>query len=378
MIKRHSHNGSFLRNFSKGNGSYDLVLLAVTVCLLVFGIIMVYNSSVALAIRDFGDQYYYVREQVKGLVVGLIALAVFSRIHYRKLYGIALPLLISTLVLLVFVFFPGIGVRALGASRWVRLGPIGLQPAELAKLAMVVYLSAWFSTPEKGRFLSFIILISMVVGLVLIEPDMGTSIILVVISIIMYFVSGAPFKHFMVLVPCVIGAFLLLAIISPYRFSRITTFLHPQSDPLGASYQVQQALLAVGSGGFWGVGLGKSRQKYEYLPEANTDSIFAIVAEEGGFIGSLILIGAVFVLLWRGFTIAIRAPDRFAQLLSVGIISWIGFQTTLNIAANLSLLPLTGIPLPLISYGSSGLVIILAGIGILLNISTFRSGGRHI
>jgi cell division protein FtsW len=375
-MKRHERKNATIPNAYKGKGRYDLFVLGIVSGLVIFGIIMVYNSSVALAIRDFGDQYYYVREQLKGLVVGIIALIIFSRIHYRKLYGIAIPVLIATLVLLMAVFLPGIGVRALGASRWIRLGPIGLQPAEFAKLAMVIYLSAWFSTREKERFFSFLILISMVVGLVLIEPDMGTSIILIVISIIMYFVSGAPLRHFALLAPCVVGAFLLLAVISPYRFSRITTFLHPSSDPLGASYQVRQALLAVGSGGFWGVGLGKSRQKYEYLPEANTDSIFAIVAEEGGFVGSVILIGFITVFLWRGFSIAIRAPDRFSQLLCVGIVSWIGFQTMLNIAANLALLPLTGIPLPFISYGSSGLVITLAGVGILLNISRFQTGGR--
>jgi cell division protein FtsW len=377
-MRHHIHNVLKIHTVHKGRGLYDGIVIGVVLCLLIFGVIMVYNSSVALAIRDFGDQYYYVREQLKGLVVGIIALIVFARLQYKKLYGIALPLLLVTMILLVAVFLPGIGVRALGASRWVHVGPIGLQPAELAKLAMVVYLSAWFSTPEKGRFASFLILIGMIVGLVLIEPDMGTSIILVLISIIMYFTSGAPLKHFLILVPSLVGAFMLLAIISPYRFSRITTFLHPQSDPLGASYQVRQALLAVGSGGFWGVGLGKSRQKYEYLPEANTDSIFAIVAEEGGFVGSIILLGFISVLLWRGFKIAIRAPDRFGQLLCVGIVSWIGFQTTLNIAANLALLPLTGIPLPFISYGSSGLVITLAGIGILLNVSHSSSGGRLV
>jgi cell division protein FtsW len=376
-MKHQKHHSSHVFDPQKGKGMYDFVLFGVVLGLLMFGIIMVYNSSVALAIRDFSDQYYYVREQLKGLVAGFIALVVLSRTHYRKLYALALPMLIITMGLLMAVFLPGIGVRALGASRWVRLGPVGLQPAELAKIAMVVYLSAWFTTAEKGRFISFLILIGMVVGLVLIEPDMGTSIILVVISLVLYFVSGAPVKHFLILTPCILGAFLVLAVISPYRFSRITTFLHPQSDPLGASYQVRQALLAVGSGGFWGVGLGKSRQKYEYLPEANTDSIFAIVAEEGGFVGSVMLLGFISALLWRGFRIAMYAPDRFGQLLCVGIVSWIGFQTTLNIAANLSLLPLTGIPLPFISYGSSGLVVTLAAVGILLNVSRYSTKGKQ-
>jgi cell division protein FtsW len=339
---------------------------------------MVYNASVAIAIRDFSDQYYYVREQLKGLVLGCIALVVFAGFGYKKLYNLALPLLLVTLVLLLAVFIPGIGIRTLGASRWIRLGFSGLQPAEFAKLALITYLSAWLSTKEKGRFLSFLLLIGMVVGLVMLEPDMGTSLILVLISLTLYFVSGAPVKQFLFLLPLLAAGFAMLAVLSPYRFARLTTFVNPQSDPLGASYQVRQALLAVGSGGFWGVGIGKSRQKYEYLPEANTDSIFAIVAEEGGLVGSVGLIGLIVFVVYRGFRISIRAPDAFSRLLAIGISSWIGLQAALNIAANLALLPLTGIPLPFISYGSSGLVITLAAIGILLSISkSSAQGGWH-
>jgi cell division protein FtsW len=342
----------------------------LTVLLLsLFGILMVYDSSVAIAIRDFGNQYYYAREQAKWLIAGMAVLMLCSVIDYHFWRTLALPMLLGTLVLLLAVFLPGIGVRALGAHRWINFGFFVLQPAELAKLTLVVYLSAWFTHSERDRFFSFLLLLVMVVGLVLIEPDLGTGIIIVTLAVILYFSSGAPLIHFAILVPVFAIAVLALAVISPYRMARLTTFLHPEVDTQGAGYHIHQALLAIGSGGLVGVGLGQSRQKYEYLPEANTDSIFAIIGEELGFIGAAAVILTFLFLIWRGLRIAKRAPDRFGTLVALGITVWIAVQTGINLSAMVALMPLTGVPLPFISYGGSSLIIVLAAVGILLNVS---------
>ncbi len=350
----------------------DRWMLFAVFVLSLFGILMVYDSSVAIAIRDFGNQYYYVREQIKWLVAGYIVLTVFSVVDYHYWHKIILPMLMGTLVLLLAVFLPGIGVQALGAHRWINFGFFILQPAELAKLVLVMYLSAWFSVRERGRFFAFLLLLGMVVGLVLLEPDLGTSIIIVSIAILLYFASGAPVWHFGIIVPVLAIGVLGLAILSPYRMARLTTFLHPEQDTLGSSYHIHQALLALGSGGWFGVGIGQSRQKYEYLPEANTDSIFAIIGEEIGFVGAIGVILVFIFLCWRGFRIAKRASDTFGKLLALGVTSWIAVQTIINLSAMVALMPLTGVPLPFISYGGSSLIILFAGVGILLNISKKR------
>lgn len=344
-------------------------MLFAVVVLSLFGILMVYDSSVAIAIRDFGNQYYYLRDQIKWLVAGFAALTLFSFINYHQWYKIALPMLLGTIVLLLAVFLPGIGVSALGAHRWLNFGFFILQPAELAKLVLVIYLSAWFSRTERGRLGAFALLVFMIVGLVLLEPDLGTSIILVAIAVLLYFSSGAPVMHFAIILPVLFLGVLGLAIISPYRMARLTTFLHPNEDPLGSSYHIHQALLGLGSGGWFGVGIGQSRQKYEYLPEANTDSIFAIIGEETGFAGSVAVILMFVFASWRGFRIAKRAPDGFGRLLALGITAWFCVQTIINLSAMVALMPLTGVPLPFVSYGGSSLIIMLAAVGILLNIS---------
>lgn len=359
LVSRIKHHG----------GRGDRLLLVVIVAICIVGILMVYNSSVAIAQRDFGDQYYFAKEQAKWLLVGSIGLIVAAKIDYTRWYRWSLPLLLGTIVLLVAVFVPGIGAPALGAHRWINLGFTILQPAELAKFSMIVYLSAWFSKPEKGRLGAFALLMIMVVGLVVLEPDLGTAVVILAVSVLMYYYSGAPIVHFLGLVPVGVIGGIILAFAAPYRFSRLKTFFNPEHDPLGASYQIRQILLALGSGGIFGVGLGKSRQKYEYLPEANTDSIFAIIGEELGFAGSVVFIGLILTTVWRGFRIAKRAPDSFGRLLAAGIASWIAIQAGVNLSAMVALVPLTGIPLPFISYGGSSLIVLLVSVGILLNIS---------
>lgn len=349
----------------KGDGWLIVAIFALAI----FGILMVYDSSVAIAMRDFGDQYHYAKDQLRWLGIASLAFIIASFVPYKLWHKWALPMLVGTLLFLIAVFLPGIGVRAYGAHRWLNLGVFILQPAEVAKFALIVYLSAWFSVKEKGRLLAFLILLAMVGGLVLLEPDLGTTIIIVAISLILYFLSGGLLRHFLFLIPIAIAAAVMLAVISPYRASRITTFLHPETDPLGSSYQIRQVLLGLGSGGMFGLGIGQSRQKYEYLPEANTDSIFAIIGEEVGFVGAVSVIGLYVFLIWRIFRVAKRTSDSFGKLLASGVGVWIGIQSIINFGAMVALLPLTGVPLPLISYGGSGLVIMMTALGVVTNIS---------
>lgn len=350
----------------------DKWLIVVVILISLFGVLMVYNSSAAIAIRDFSDQYYYVKEQLKWLVVGFIAFVLCSKVYYKSWFALSIPVLFSTLALLLAVFIPGIGIRALGAHRWINFGFFVLQPAELAKLSMIIYLAAWFANPEKNRLVSFLLFLGMVVGLVMLEPDLGTSMIIVSIALILYFFSGAPIRHFALLVPLLLACIVVLAVVAPYRLQRLTTFFNREHDPLGSSYQIQQVLLGLGSGGWTGVGIGKSRQKYEYLPEANTDSIFAIIGEEIGFVGGVLVILSYVFIIWRGFRIALKVHDSFGRLLALGISSWVAIQTAINLGAMVALVPLTGVPLPFISYGGSSFIILLSAMGILANISKYR------
>lgn len=353
--------------------NFDWHLPVLVVVLVVFGVLMVFDSSSVSAVTEFGNKYFYVKEQLKGVVLGFLGLIFAAFFDYRRYYKLSLPFLLLCLLLLVAVFIPGFGVHALGANRWLNFGFFILQPSELTKLAMTMYLAAWLSQKEKSRLMAFLLLIGLVVGLIVLEPDLGTAIVLISTSILIYFVSGAPLKHFLALVPIVVTGIVGLAVTSPYRFQRVMTFLNPSNDPLGASYHVRQILISLGSGGIWGLGLGKSRQKFSYLPEASTDSIFAIIAEELGFIGSVCLILLFVYLIYRGFLIAKAAPDNFGRLLSFGIISWFSLQIIVNLSSMVALSPLTGIPLPFISYGSSSLAVELLAVGILINVQRQES-----
>lgn len=362
-------NESRTRSVKHPGGKGDRWLLIAILVLVALGILMVYDSSVAIAIRDFGDAYHFVRDQVKWLFLGFIVYGVFSTVPYQFWRKFAVPAIIGTMVLLVAVFIPGLGVRALGAHRWLNFGVFILQPAELAKLSIILYLSAWFATKERSRFLAFLMLTGMIVGLVILEPDLGTAVMLLCTALTLYFVSGAPIGHFLLLLPVLLVGIGGLAVFEPYRLRRVMTFVNPDIDPLGASYHIRQILLSLGSGGWFGIGLGKSRQKYEYLPEANTDSIFAIIGEETGFVGTVVVILLFLFLIWRCFRIARRTNEPFGKLLALGVGSWIGIQTFVNIGSMVAILPLTGVPLPLISYGGSNLVITLGALGMVYNVS---------
>jgi cell division protein FtsW len=345
----------------------DWLLVGLVLGLTVFGVVMVGNASVVEAYRDFGNKFYYFRLQIFWAILGIVAFFVFSFFDYRRLRKLAILLMIFSLLSLIVVLIPGIGTKVLGARRWLVLGPLTFQPAELAKLSFVVYLATFLS--NKRKLLPFLIILGILLGLIMLEPDLGTAVVLAATSLVVYFVSGAPLLSLALVGLAGILAGTSLILFSPYRRERLSTFLNPTHDPLGASYHIRQILIAIGSGGLFGVGLGQSRQKYEYLPAVTTDSIFAVIAEELGFIGAAAILIVFLILIWRGMKIAKEAPDEFGKLLAVGITSWIGFQALVNLSAMVALVPLTGVPLPFISYGGSSLVLSLTAMGILVNIA---------
>lgn len=348
----------------------DSWLIAISLGLTVFGVIMVGNASVVEALRDFEDKFHYFRLQIQWAALGMIAFFLSLKFNYRRLKALSLPLLIIVLICLVLVLVPQFGFKILGAKRWLSFGAIRFQPAELAKAAIILWSAAYLANKKKSLPFLFILL-SMII-LIMLEPDLGTTIILTLSALAVYFVSGAPlWQFFLVGIAGLIGGTGLI-MSSDYRRQRLMTFLNASTDPLGTSYHIRQVLLALGSGGLFGVGLGQSRQKYEYLPAVTTDSIFAVIGEEIGFIGASIILFAFLVFIWRGFRVALQAPDDFGRLLAAGITAWIGIQALVNLAAMVALVPLTGVPLPFISYGGSSLVLILTATGILVNISRFR------
>ena len=337
---------------------------------------MVYEASVVTAFQDFADKYFYLRQQAIWTILGLGSLFFFSKLDYHRLEKIAFPTVFLSIVLLVLVLIPGFGIQALGARRWLSLGFTSIHPAEFAKLSLIIYFSLLFS--KSKRTLSFLIIFGIFLSLIMFEPDLGTAVIFAAFSLSIYFCSGQTFLGplFLSLIGFLTGVFLIFA--SPYRRERLLTFLDLTRDPLGASYHIRQVLLALGSGGLWGLGLGASRQKYYYLPESMTDSIFAIIGEELGFFGTSLLVFVFLLIVIQGIKIADSAPDSFGRLLAVGITSLIGFQAFVNLAAMVALAPLTGIPLPFISYGGSSLIVILTASGILLNISKQTSLKKEV
>lgn len=344
-------------------GSHQVILMVLG--FLAFGLVMVYDASSAQALQSFNDKYFFLKEQVKWVFLGLGAGLFTYFFDYKQLRKLALPALVVTILLLVAVFVPGLGVKAYGAHRWINLGVTVLQPSELAKLTMVIYLATWLTTKEKGRLMSFLLLTGLLVGLIILEPDMGTAIILFGTAMSIYFLSNSELLGLIYLSPIVILGAIGLALKSEYRLKRVLTFFDPNVDPLGASYHVRQVLIALGSGGLFGLGLGNSRQKYSYLPEATTDSIFAIIGEELGLIGGTTLIVLYGLFIFRSLKLTLNVKDQFGRLLGMGIISWLAFQVIVNLASMVVLVPLTGVPLPFISYGGSALVAELIGVGIL-------------
>jgi cell division protein FtsW len=277
-------------------------------------------------------------------------------------------MLIGGLLLLLLVVIPGIGTKVQGARRWLVLPFMTLQPSELIKLIEVVYLSSWLHA-RKITLVQFGVFVALIAGLIMLQPDMGTTLVVTMLAVVMYFLSGYPIKHLLIMgaIGITLGSILIIA--EPYRMERVKTFLDPLHDAQGSSYHIRQVILSLGSGGISGLGIGRSRQKYAYLPEATTDSIFAVVGEELGFLGGVTLVLAFLYYLSLIFKVASSEHNKFASTLAAGIGAWIGLQVCLNLAAMVALTPLTGVPLPLVSYGGSALITMLAGVGLVISVA---------
>ncbi|MDD3748929.1 MAG: stage V sporulation protein E [Bacillota bacterium] len=361
----------------KSGASYppDIVIFLITLTLLSIGVVMVFSASSVTARATYGDTYYFLKRQLAWAAIGVFAMIVTMQIDYDSWRKLAWPVLIVALLLLLVVLVPGFGTAIRGSRRWLDIGPLTFQPSEVAKLAMVLFMASFLSN-RIGKMHLFtrgllppLIIVGIVFGLIVLEPDFGTAGTVLAVSFVMMFAAGASILHLASLAALGLPALGAMAIAAPYRARRFLAFLDPWEDPLGSGFHIIQSLLALGSGGLFGVGLGRSRQKFLYLPMQHTDFIFAIIGEELGFVGAAFVLILYFLFAWRGLRIAIATEDPFGKLLAVGITTMIVSQAIINIGVVSGALPITGITLPLISSGGSSLVTTLAAIGVLLNIS---------
>jgi len=364
--------------------SPDYILLTFSALLVFLAILILASVSAALSQEKFGYPYYYlVHQLLYGLLPGFILAFIFFRIPIEFLRKIALPLFLLNLIILSLVFIPQLSLKSGGAKRWLNLGPISLQPAEFLKITFLLYFAAWLSSrfnsslkkrtkDSNSPLLVFFILLGILGIFLILQPNVGTLSVLFAMALLVYFGSGTPIWQSILIILVGISGLISLIKIAPYRAARLLVFLNPETDPLGIGYQIKQSLIAIGSGGIFGLGLGLSRQKFGFLPQSMQDSIFAIFAEENGFVGAIILILIFLIFVWLGFRVSKKSSDKFSKLLAMGISSWIGIQAFVNIGAMIGILPITGIPLPFISYGGSHLIAELIGVGILLNISRYN------
>ena len=355
----------------------DYMLLSIILLLLIIGIVMVYSSSNVWANYKYADSFFYLKRQILFAGVGVFAMLFIMNIQYNIWKKYAKLILIICFILLIVVKIPGIGIVRGGAQSWIGIGAFSIQPSEFMKLGLIIFLANYVSlnqkyiTSLKKGFIPVIGLVFIAFGLIMLQPDLGTGVVLVLTCVLMIFIAGAKISHFLGLSVIGLAGFVFLIISAPYRIKRITSFLNPWEDPLGDGFQIIQSLYAIGPGGLMGVGLGESLQKYLYLPEPQTDFIFAILGEELGFIGGSITIGLFFLLFWRGIKIALEAPDQFGRFMAFGIVAMITIQVMINVSVVIGLIPVTGITLPFLSYGGSSLTLTLCSAGILLNVSRY-------
>lgn len=352
------------------------ISIATITALLVFiGITMIYSSSGVYAMQVLGDKLYFLKRHLLFLVIGMGLTLGIMAFDYRDLRKWTKPLLAVVLVLLVLVLIPGIGKASYGARRWFHLGPINFQPSELAKLAVLLYVADFLARKPtaiksfRTGFLPILMVLGVICLLIVKQPDLGSAVLIFSVSIIVMFLAGARVRHIASLGLLALPGFYYLIVRVPYRWTRILTFLDPWQDSQGAGFQLTQSQIAFGSGGFWGLGLGKSVQKLLYLPAAHTDFILSIIGEELGFVGAFAVIFLFICLIWQGARIAKRTNDPFGYYLSCGIVAMIGLQAVVNVGVSMGALPTKGLPLPFISYGGSALVFNMLFIGLLLNIS---------
>lgn len=353
----------------------DLWLVGVVVLLLSVGIVMVYSASAIVAADRFHDPYWFLKKQLFWALLGSACFVGALRLDYRRLERLGWPLLAAAGVLLVLVLIPPLAQPINGTRRWLRLGPVSFQPAELAKLALVVYLAAWLARKRETLddfwrgFLPPLGVAATLAALVLAQPDLGNCLTLIALTFALLYLAGSRSRHLALVVGAALP-FLGLAVgLAPYRLRRITTFFDPWSDPRGSGFQIIQSWLAFGGGGLFGRGIGESKQKLFYLPEAHTDFIFAIIGEELGFVGAALVIALFVMLIWRGLRVGLRAPDPFGAYLALGITLLIAIQTLVNLGVVTGSLPTKGLPLPFISFGGSALLVTMLATGVLWNIS---------
>lgn len=364
-----------------GRRKPDYWILAAVVSLVLIGIVMVYSASYAEALAERDDPSVYTLKQVQNILTGGVALLVFAIVPYNFWRRFSVPLGFTVLVALVLVIFAPewLSPEINGAHRWL-VEPIFWQPSEVAKLVLVLYVADWLS--QKGQkvrdltmgLIPFGIVMGLIAFLVMRQPDMGTTSVLMAIGVSMFFVAGAHMVQFLGSMVLTGGVFWVLMQVAPYRLSRFTAFLDPWSDPLGTGYHMTQSLMALGSGGVFGLGLGGGRAKFGWLPEQFTDTIFAVLGQEWGFVGAMVLMSLYALLMWRGMRVAARARDSYGTLLATGITVWLGFQALINIGSVSGSIPFTGVPLPFVSYGGTSMIMTLAAVGLLLNISRFAQG----
>ena len=355
--------------------SPDYTLFLIVLALLGLGVVMVYSASAILATDRFHDPYFFLKKQCFWAILGFGALWVVMSVDYRRWRPFVLPLLVLSVALLVLVLVPPFGHSINGTRRWLRWGPMSIQPTELAKLAVVLYL-ADFLARRRETIASFgrgvvppLLVTATVATLVLLQPDLGSSVALVAVVLCMIFVAGAQLRHMALIGAAALPIAVLAVTGASYRLRRVLTFLDPWADPRGAGFQIIQSYLALGGGGLLGRGLGGSKQKLFYLPEPHTDFIFAIVGEELGFLGAVVTVCLFGLLLWRGMRIGLRVVDPFGALLAFGITALLTMQGLVNLGVVVGLLPTKGLPLPFVSFGGSSLLVAMAGVGLLLSIS---------
>ena len=355
----------------------DPVLLSIGLALLIGGLVILASASISVSDNTVGEPFYYVQRQVIAALIGAAAAFVCLFIPMSVWRNLGPLMLLIALALLLVVLIPGVGHAVNGSTRWLRVGVMNIQVSEPARLCLILYIAGYLVRQNKSLreqfsgFLRPMLVLSLACGLLLAEPDFGAAIVLLATALAMLFVAGARVRDFLLFFSATIVAMTALAITSPYRLQRLTAFLDPWSDPFNSGFQLTQSLIAIGRGEWFGVGLGSSVQKLFYLPEAHTDFVFAVFAEEFGLLGSLLLIALFFGLLWRVFKLSIRAANAerfFEAYLTVGLGTWLGLQAFINVGVNMGLLPTKGLTLPLISYGRSSLIIAMITIGLLLRV----------
>lgn len=358
------------------------LLLIPSAVLTLLGIVEVLSASSVSAYEQLGSSFFFFNRQVLYAGVGVVALVLCSRMPHRAWQRLSVPLLAVSVLLMLLALHPTSGISAYGASRWIVIGPITLQPSELTKLALIAFTATilvrkWNHLDEPAHLaIPLAPAVAIVAGIVILQRDLGTTIILAGSVFMVLFAAGVRLRYLTVTGLMGLGAAGALIFGESYRRDRLIAALHPFQDPLGAGYQQIQGYIALGSGGWWGVGLGASRQKWQYVPNAHTDFIFAILGEELGFVGEIVTLSMFVLLIYAGIRIAINAPDTFGRLLAAGITSWIGLQAIVNVGAVTGLVPITGVPLPFVSFGGSALVVSLAAVGVLASIARAGSSAR--